>query len=275
MGFILEIICTYRDADAVSPHTVRTYAGGNTVCQRQQDAVCLFFGSHIPGERCGVAVPLGLSRFGKYWCLVNAVCVCMQLLAQFFSNQSLHKGNICMCQAADGENPTFLQPLCRGAPDGKKRPDRQRPELLGDFLQKQGVDFVRLFKVTCHFGQKLVGTNADVNRKAQRITDFIFDSAGDGPRIRIQLSGTAHIQKAFINGKFFNYRCIFAADIHKSSGVLFIQTKVRFGKIKLRTFAQRQGNRFSCLHLIFFCGNRLGQNHTGACLPVAANGRRD
>ena len=179
MGFILEIICAYRDADAVSPHTVRTYAGGNTVCQRQQDAVCLFFGSNIPGERCGVAVPLSLSRLGKYWCLVNAVCVCMQLLAQFFSNQSLHKGNICMCQAADGENPTFLQPLCRGAPDGKKRPDRQRPELLGDFLQKQGVDFVRLFKVTCHFGQKLVGTNADVNRKAQRITDFIFDSAGE------------------------------------------------------------------------------------------------
>ena len=108
-----------------------------------------------------------------------------------------------MCQAADGENPTFLQPLCRGASDGKKRPDRQRPELLGDFLQKQGVDFVRLFKVTCHFGQKLVGTNADVNRKAQRITDFIFDSAGDGPRIRIQLSGTAHIQKAFHQWKIF------------------------------------------------------------------------
>ena len=83
-----------------------------------------------------------------------------------------------MCQAADGENPTFLQPLCRGAPDGKEtRPAAARA--FGDFLQKQGVDFVRLFKVTCHFGQKLVETNADVNRKAQRITDFIFDSAGD------------------------------------------------------------------------------------------------
>ena len=51
VGFILEIIGTDRDADAVRPHAVRTHAGGDAVRQRQQDPVCLFRRSNILGKR--------------------------------------------------------------------------------------------------------------------------------------------------------------------------------------------------------------------------------
>ena len=75
--------------------------------------------------------------------------------------------------------------LCRGRFPAAVQPrDRQRPELVPDLFRIQRMHAVRLFKITRHLREQLVGGNADIDGKAQRVADLVFDSRG-----RVQREG--------------------------------------------------------------------------------------
>ena len=48
--------------------------------------------------------------------------------------------------------------------------DRKRPHFLRDFVRKQSVYFIRLFKIRCHFCQKFIGRNTDIYGKAKALS---------------------------------------------------------------------------------------------------------
>ena len=92
-----------------------------------------------------------------------------------------------------------------GAPpaDAEERANRQRVKFFGQFLGPERVDFVRLFKVARHLGEKLIFADADIDREAEGLPDLRLNGCGTGanrgffpPAIREAL---AHIEKGLVD----------------------------------------------------------------------------
>ena len=77
------------------------------------------------------------------------------------------------------------------------------------------MNFIRLFKITGHFGAELVSSDPDIHREAQFIPNPVLDLVGQGNRVRIHVFGPGQIQEALVDGKFLHSGRIAAADILK------------------------------------------------------------
>ena len=122
------------------------------------------------------------------------------------------------------------------------------------------MDFVWLFKITCHFGQEFVGGNADVNRKAQ----FFVDPA---PHLLRSQSGASpepfcarHIHPGFIDGILLHHGAELPQHLHKASGGLDIQGIIRLNHYQIRAFFQGLKQGFSGLDSVLFGRGGFCQN---------------
>ena len=140
-------------------------------------------------------------------------------------------------------------------------------------MSEEGMNFVRLFKVTGHFGKELTVTNADIYGEAQFITDLILDRIRNGNGIRIDSMGATHVKEAFVDTDLLYNRSILFTDFNKSFGRGFVKPEIRSGKEQIRVLPQRHGHRFAGLDTEFLGRDGLGQNDTGPLFSVSADGR--
>ena len=78
------------------------------------------------------------------------------------------------------------------------------------------MDFIRLFKVGCHFGQQAVGRNANVYGKAQLPVDAVLDGLRRLQRRAKQSLAAGHVQKGFVNAVLLNIRRVIAKNADHS-----------------------------------------------------------
>ena len=74
---------------------------------------------------------------------------------------------LCCRQIADGINTQPFQLSLRSSTYQKQLPHRKVPKFLRHFLWKQGMYFVRFFKVGCHFCKQMIYGNSDVYGKCR------------------------------------------------------------------------------------------------------------
>ena len=65
---------------------------------------------------------------------------------------------------------------------------------------------VGLLKIAGHLGQNLAVTDADIDRETEGIPDFVLDRIGNGNRFGVDPMRSRHIQEAFVDGVFLDYR---------------------------------------------------------------------
>lgn len=92
-----------------------------------------------------------------------------------------------------------MQLLLGRVPDEKQVAYRQGPHFLRDILGKQRMHTVWLFKITRHLCQQLFVRDADIDGKAERMADLVFDSGSRNDRSAEQQLRSGHIHKGFVN----------------------------------------------------------------------------
>ena len=182
---------------------------------------------------------------------------------------------VCLCKITNRADLRHGQLARRRAANRIQLSHRQRPELLRNLVYKQRVNLIRLFKITRHLCQQLIGRDADVDREAKLGENRVLDRVCNGDRVRIQKTGARHVEKALVDGHLLHDRREAATDGDKCFGVSGVQPEIRFGQNELRTFAQRHSDRFSGRNAKLFCGDGFGKDHAGALVAVAADGRRN
>ena len=191
------------------------------------------------------------------------------------TDELLQAKKVCLCKITNRADLKSGQLTRRRAADRIQRAHRQRPELLRNFVRKQRVNLIWLFKITCHLRQQFIGRDADVDREAKLRKNRVLDRVRNGDGVRIEKIRTRHVEKAFVDGHLLHDRREAAADGDKRFGVSGVKSKVRLCQNELWAFAQRHSDRLSGRDTELFRGDGFGKDHAGALVAVAADSRRN
>ena len=88
------------------------------------------------------------------------------------------------------------------------------------------MNFIRLFKITGHFGTEFIFSDPDINRKSEFVFDSIFYFMGNSDRSFKITYYPGHIEKTLINRKFFYSWRVKFTYIFKFFRVKLIQFKI-------------------------------------------------
>ena len=254
-----EIRAPQAHGNAPRRLAVPPQAHGDRFAERQQHALRIYLRPDIGGQCCGITVALVRLRLRQQLLAAPAVCrvpQCQSRLIQIVQ----HQLRVCLRQLADRVDADAVEPALRGRPEHKQLPHRQRPELLRHLLREQRVDLVRLFKLPCHFGQQLIGGDADIHRKAQLLADTRAQQLRRRDRRAIKPLRAAQVGPRLVDGILLHDRREFPQQGNKAPRGLYIQRIVRRHELQPRTFLLRQKDLLACFHAALFRWNALGQN---------------
>lgn len=69
----------------------------------------------------------------------------------------------------------FFADAVRYVADHEQILNRQGPKFCFNFLGEKGDAFIRFFQLACHFRQKLIGADADIDGKAKLCKDALLN----------------------------------------------------------------------------------------------------
>ena len=275
VGSVFEIQRTPGNRHAGTLLAFPPHSRGNHVTLAEKDGLRLFFRHNILLNSSLHTEALCLVSLRLYRRIIDPVGVSPQVVSRLFSQKSLDLSFLLVRQLSDRPDAGLYQFLLGGSSQGQKIPYREGPHLLRDLLRKQGVHSVRLLKIRGHFCQQFIDRYADIHCETQFPPDPVLYLTGCGDGIRVDQLRPAHIQKHLVYGKRFHGRRVGCADFFKRPGTSDIKFKIRRHTDKLRTFAQRHGHRFPCLHAVFLRGDRLRNHNSGTLLRISAHTGRD
>ena len=172
---------------------------------------------------------------------------------------------------ANRANPHFSQTRSGAPPDHEQILNRQGPKFCFDFFGEKGDALIRFFQLTCHFRQKLIGADADIDGKAKFCKDALLNGFCGFDWRPKQGFHSRIIQKSFIYAEWLNSVRIFRKNIEHGTRAFGIQRKIGWIGNQIRTFLHCLYNRFTCHNAVFFRGGRFCQNNAVTILYTPAN----
>ena len=180
-GNRLKIVVFDFHTDAAGFFVCFSQAGCNTFCKGVQDRYSLAFFCQVGGQSGRVSNPFCLRRGGTDRAVIDAICVIPEHGSMAFQIER-DQFRVGGSKFSDGADAEVVQSFHGRFACHEQFSDRKRPHFLRDFVWKQSVYFIRLFKIRCHFCQKFIGRNTDIYGKAKAAVDFVLDVSGSGVR---------------------------------------------------------------------------------------------
>ena len=178
-------------------------------------------------------------------------------------------------QLANGVDPHQMQLFFRGGAEHEQLPHRKRPELLFQFPREKCVYLVWLFKVPRHLRQQLVAGNADIDRKAQFIINFLAEHLRRRHGRAVQSLRTAHIRPRLVYGILLHHRRKLLQKRDQMARGLHIQRVIRRHKHQSRAFLLRLKDGLPRFYAALFCRQAFGQNDPVPVFLIPCDRRRN